>query len=240
MAETRPFLVDADAMLGRHPRRDVGGGTVEELLSALDRVGIAEAVAGSMTAWLHDPQRGNAQLLELLKDQPRLHPCWVMLPDSCGELGEDFAEEAVAKGVRAVRAFPRDHGYPLGGAEAGAVLRSLAAAGLPLLVDAPQVDWPTVESVAGAHPGLRIVVGAIGYRMLRQIAGVLDRHANVYLGTADLSSHCGLEWLVSRYGARRIVFGTGQPYRDPAEAVTRLLWSELGDAEVAAIGRGIL
>ncbi|HEX4813101.1 MAG TPA: amidohydrolase family protein [Nonomuraea sp.] len=240
MGETRPTLIDADAMLGRHPRRDVGGGTVDELLAALDRVGIAEAVVGSMTAWLHDPHRGNAQLLDLVKDQPRLHPCWVMLPDSCGELGEDFAEEAVAKGVRAVRAFPRDHGYHLDGTDAAAVLRAMATARLPLLVDAPQVTWPTVESIARAHPALRIVVGAAGYRMLRQIAGVLERNSNVYLGTADLSSHCGLEWLVARFGAGRIVFGTGQPYRDPAEAVTRLLWSELGDADVAAIGRGIV
>ncbi|MCF6471798.1 hypothetical protein FAF44_25875 [Nonomuraea sp. MG754425] len=240
MAETRPSLLDADAMLGRHPRRDVGGGTVRELLAALDRVGIAEAVVAGMTAWLHDPRLGNAQVLDLVADQPRLHPCWVMLPGGCDELGPGFVQEAVAGGVRAVRAFPRDHGYRLDGVEAAEVLRALARARLPLLVDAPQADWASIESIAAAHPELRIVVGSAGYRMLRQIAGVLDRRPNVYLGTADLSSHCGLEWLVARYGAGRIVFGTGQPYRDPAEAVTRLLWSELGDPDVAAIGRGIL
>lgn len=238
MSEGRPVLIDADAMLGRHPRRDVGGGTVKELLSAMDRVGVAEAVVGNMTSWLHDPHLGNQQLLDLVKGQPRLRPCWVMLPGSCGETGTpaDFVDAALKCGVRAVRAFPRDHGYDLHGPDTTAVLNALATVRLPLLVDAAQTTWGAVEQVALAHPGLRIVVGGLGYRVLRQAAGVLARTSNVHIGLADLSSHCGLEWLVERFGAGRLLFGSGLPWRDPAEAVTRLLWSELSDQDVAAIG----
>lgn len=239
MSEGRPVLIDADAMLGRHPRRDVGGGTVPELLAAMDRVGIAEAVVGNMTSWLHDPHRGNRQLLDLVKGETRLRPCWVMLPDSCGEM-TGFVDAALKGGVRAVRAFPRDHGYELAGPDTAAVLTALAAVRLPLLVDATQTTWGAVEAIAIEHPGLRVVVGGLGYRVLRQAAGVLARAANVHVGLADLSSHCGLEWLVERFGAGRLVFGTGMPYRDPAESVTRLLWSELEDKQVAAIGSGNL
>lgn len=239
MAEDRPVLIDADAMLGRHPRRDVGGGTVPELLAAMDRVGVAQAVVGNMTSWLHDPRRGNQQLLGLIEGEPRLRPCWVMLPDTCGEM-TGFVDCALDSGVRAVRAFPRDHGYDLAGPDTAATLAALASVRLPLLVDAAQTTWGAVEAIALAHPGLRVVVGGLGYRVLRQAAGVLARAANVHVGLADLSSHCGLEWLVARFGAGRLVFGTGLPYRDPAEAVTRLLWSELDDAQVAAIGSGNL
>ncbi|WP_336211996.1 amidohydrolase family protein [Nonomuraea sp. LPB2021202275-12-8] len=242
MSEGRPVLIDADVMLGRHPRRDVGGGTVTELLAAMDHVGVAEAVVGNMTSWLHDPERGNRELLGLLAGQPRLSPCWVMLPDTCGESGTaaGFADAAVQAGVVAVRAFPREHGYDLDGPDAAAVLDAVESVRLPLLVDAGQTTWQAVEALATAHPSLRIVVGGVGYRMLRQIAGVLDRTDNVSVGLADLSSHRGLEWLAGRFGAGRLVFGTGAPYRDPAEAVTRLLWSELAEGEVAAIGAGNL
>jgi hypothetical protein len=242
MSEGRPVLIDADVMLGRHPRRDVGGGTVPELLAAMDRVGVAEAVVGSMTSWLHDPARGNRELLGLVAGQPRLRPCWVMLPDTCGEMGSatGFAGAAVEAGVAAVRAFPREHNYDLASADTAAMLDAIASVRLPLLVDAGQTTWRTVETLALAHPGLRIVVGGVGYRMLRQIAGVLDRTDHVSIGLADLSSHRGLEWLAARFGAGRLVFGTGAPYRDPAEAVTRLMWSELGEAEVAAVGAGNL
>ncbi|PZG22654.1 amidohydrolase family protein [Nonomuraea aridisoli] len=240
MSEDLPVLIDADAMLGRHPRRDVGGGTAAELLAAMDRVGISGALVANMTAWLHDPARGNRELLGLVAGEPRLSACWVLLPDTCGEIGAGFAEAAVAAGVRAVRAFPADHGYDLAGPDVAPVLDALSSVRLPLLVDAGQAGWPVTEAVARAHPRLRVVVGGAGYRMLRQIAGVLDRAPNVYVGLADLSSHRGLEWLVERFGAGRFLFGTGTPYRDPAEAVTRLLWSELDDAQVAAIGGGNL
>jgi predicted TIM-barrel fold metal-dependent hydrolase len=45
-----------------------------------------------------------------------------------------------------------------------------------------------------------------------------------------------MEWLCDRFGPQRLVFGTGAPRRDPAEAVTRLFWSDVDDAAVARIG----
>ncbi|WP_406316739.1 amidohydrolase family protein [Streptosporangium sp. NBC_01639] len=242
MSSRGHVLIDADAMLGRHPARDVGAGTVAEALAGMDRFGISEALVGHMLSWLHDPRTGNRALLELVAGQPRLHPCWVMLPDTCGEMGTpaEFVTAALEGGVRAVRAYPVDHGYDLAGVDAAPVLDAVAEAGLPLLLDAAQTTWPQVEAISAARPHLAIVVGGLGYRVLRQAAGVLARTENVHLGLANLSSHCGLEWLVERFGEKRLVFGTGAPTRDPAEAVTRLLWSELGDGAVAAIGAGNL
>ncbi|MGW0805712.1 amidohydrolase family protein [Nonomuraea sp. NPDC002799] len=236
------MLIDADAMLGRHPRRDAGPGTVTRALADMDRFGIAEAVVSHTLSWLHDPGTGNRELLGLVAAEPRLHPCWVMLPDTCGETGTpaQFVAAALDGGVRAVRAYPADHGYDLAGRDAAPMLGAIAEAGLPLLVDAPQIGWPAVEAIAAAHPGLPIVVGSLGYRLLRQAAGVLSRTGNVYLGLANLSSHRGLEWLTERYGAHRLVFGTGAPLRDPAEVVTRLLWAELDDDAVTTIGSGTL
>ncbi|MEV1168914.1 amidohydrolase family protein [Nonomuraea sp. NPDC049784] len=236
------MLIDADAMLGRYPRREAGTGSITEALDRMDRFGIAEAVVSHTLSWLHDPATGNRELLRLVAGRPRLRPCWVMLPDTCGETGtpDEFVTAALEGGVCAVRAYPADHGYELAGGDCAAMLAAIAEAGLPLLVDAAQTSWPAVESVSIAHPELKVVVGALGYRQLRQAGGVLSRTGNVYLGLANLSSHCGLEWLVERYGVRRLVFGTGAPLRDPAEAVTRLLWAELDDDAVATIGAGTL
>ncbi len=231
-------LIDADALLGRHPRVDVGPGTPRQLLSRMDTVGIAAAVVGHTASWLHDPAAGNELVLELVADEPRLSPAWVMLPPHSGETGPvgKFVAAALERGVAAVRLYPADHGYDLAGGDCASMLGALAEAGLPVLLNAGQADWATVETVSTAHPDLSIVVGQVGYRTLRAMAGVLSRTDNVFVGLANLASHCGLEWLVARFGARRLVFGTGALERDPAEAVTRLLWSELDDAAVVAIG----
>jgi predicted TIM-barrel fold metal-dependent hydrolase len=231
-------LVDVNAMLGRYPRADVGTGTVEALLARMDHVGIAAAIVGHTMSWLHDPATGNRRVVELVRDQPRLAPCWVILPHACGEVAPpaQFIAQAREHGVQAVRGYPADHRYNLAGADIAPMLEAITAAGLPLLVDIRQTDWSTVETVAGRYPDLPVIVCEIGYRDIRRVTGVLERTANVYLDLADLSSHCGLELLVDRFGAGRILFGTGAPVRDQAEAVTRLLWSELDDAAVAAIG----
>lgn len=233
-------LLDVDVLLGRHPRRDIGPGTVAALLSTMDRVGIGEAVVGHTMAWLHDPAAGNRQLIKEIAGQRRLRPCWVMLPDGTGELGtpDEFASDATLSGVAAIRAYPGDHGYDLAGPDAADMLEAIAGAGLPLLVDAGQTSWAQIESAAREHPRLPIVACQSGYRSLRRIAGVFERTDNVYLDMANFSSHCGVEWLVDRFGVHRLLFGTGAPDHDPAEAVTRLLWSGLSDDAVAAIGAG--
>ncbi|WP_344831759.1 hypothetical protein [Nonomuraea dietziae] len=111
------MLIDADAMLGRYPRRHVGEGTVAETLDRMDRFGIAEAVVSHTLSWLHDPHTGNLRLLDLVVGEPRLRPCWVLLPDTCGETGSAaaFTAAALEAGVGAVRAYPADHGYDLAG-----------------------------------------------------------------------------------------------------------------------------
>src|SRR5262249_21371978 len=159
---------------------------------------------------------GNRQLLDLIADEPRLRPCWVMLPDSCGEIGrpDEFAAAATIAGVQAIRAYPHDHGYDLAGPDAAPVLDAITATGHLLLVDAPQTTWPQVEAVATARPTLPVVVCKPGYRSLRRIAGILDRTANVHIGLSNFSSHCGVEWLAERFGAHRLLFGTGSPEHD--------------------------
>jgi amidohydrolase family protein len=237
-------LVDANALLGRHPRSPLGAATVAELLESLDRVGIAEAVVGHTASWLHDPAAGNRELTELLagSESGRLHACWVVLPGGTGELGspEELVAAALSAGAAAARAYPNDHGWSLTAPDADPLLGALAAAGLPLLVDAEQTSWTDVAACAGAHPRLRILVCGTGYRVLRRIAAVLDATGNVHIETSTLSTHQALEWLVGRFGADRLVFGSGAAPRDPAEAVTRLLLSDLDDAAVRAIGGGNL
>ncbi|HEX6683514.1 MAG TPA: amidohydrolase family protein [Candidatus Limnocylindrales bacterium] len=235
-------LIDADALLGRHPRSEVGPGTPAQMLARMDTLGIAAAVVGHTASWLHDPATGNELVLELVADEPRLSPAWVMLPPHSGETGPagKFVAAALERGVVAVRLYPADHGYDLAGRDCEPMLGALAEAGLPVLLDSGQAGWAEVESAAQAFPELSVVVGQVGYRRLRSIAGVLSRTGNVHVGLANLASHCGLEWLVEQFGAQRLIFGTGALERDPAEAVTRLLWSELDDAAVAAIGAGNL
>lgn len=233
-----PRLLDVAAALGRQPAHDVGAGTPAALLADLDRYGIAEAVVTHSLATHHDPAEGNARVLAEVADRPRLRPCWTVLPPTCGELpgGATLTAQARAAGVGLLTARPAPHGFDLDGPDMAPLLEAAAEYRLPLLVDVAHTTWAALERVAAAHPELWLILSDTGYRELRRLCGVLERHPRVLVCTANLSGHLALEFLVGRFGSHRLVFGTGQPVRDPGEAVTRLLWSELDDAAVRAIG----
>lgn len=235
-------LYDANCRLGGYPWGGVAGATVPTLLSTMDRLGIARALVSHTTAWRHDPAAGNRQVVADLEGQPRLRPCWVALPESCGELDkpESFVATALAAGVGAMRVYPNDHGFDLDDLDFACYAAAFAEAGLPLLVDLAETNWRAIEALAAAHPGLNVVVCQTGYRVLRRATAVLGRTERVHVDLSDLSSHEGLEWLATTVGPERLVFGTGGPLRDPAEAVTRLLWSELTDDGVTLVGHANL
>jgi predicted TIM-barrel fold metal-dependent hydrolase len=236
----RVSLTDVSVALGRQPRAEGGSVTVKQLLSTMDEFGISYAVVSNLASRWHAPAVGNRELVETLAGADRLHACWTVLPDVCGEVADpdEFVEQARAAGVVAVRAFPADHRYRLDGPDMTALHRALVRARLPLLVEASQTSWEAVEAVARRFDGHTLIVGDVGYRSLRSAAGALSRCDNLHLDISYLASHCGLEWLVGRFGAGRLLFGTGWPLRDPAEAVTRLLWSELDDDAARQVGGG--
>jgi hypothetical protein len=238
-------LFDVNAMVGRLPNEPAGG-SVDTLSVSLTHAGVDEAVVSHVRAWQQDILVGNDLVLTDLEHRPGMHPCWVAAPDTCGELGgtSRFVSAAQDSGVVAMRLFPEDHGYRLPGPDMTELLAALAEAALPVLVDADQTSWDDIEAAAKQHPRLCLVACTVGYRTLRRIAGVLARTSNVALDLSYLGTHMAVEWLVERFGAQRMLFGTGTPRRDPADAVTRLLWSELDDQAVRAIGsdnlRGLL
>ncbi|GAB3447361.1 amidohydrolase family protein [Actinophytocola sediminis] len=242
MTDQEVWLLDVAASLGRHPAHDVGGGTPAAMLAELDRHGIAAAVVTHSLATHHDPPAGNTRLLAEVAGEPRLHACWTVLPDTCGELpaGPELVALALASGVVMLTARPHAHGFDLAGPDLAPLLDAAAGHGLPVLVELGEAGWSTVERIAAAHPDLWLILSDVGYRELRRLCGLLARHPRVLVCTANLSGHLTLEFLVERFGAHRLVFGTGQPVRDPAEAVVRLLWSELDDAAVRAIGGGTM
>jgi predicted TIM-barrel fold metal-dependent hydrolase len=234
-------LIDCDSYLGRHPRRvDVGENGPEQMLREMDCAGIDVAIVAGYQARWHSPAIGNDAVSSVVASRPRLRACWAMLPDSCGEIppAAEFVAEARQRGVVAMRAYPVDHGYDLLGRESERVLHEMTRAGMPLLIDAEQAPWPVISELARRFDELPIVVCRVGYRTLRSAVAVLDVAAEVRCDLANLTSHGAIRWLTERFGAERLVFGTGAPVRDRAEAVAMLLLSEISASEVAAIGAG--
>src|SRR5690606_14898675 len=76
-------LFDVNAMVGPGATTADVAEDVSALLNRMDRLRIAEAVVVHTHAWRHDVATGNRLAVEQVGGHERLHPGWMVLPDTC-------------------------------------------------------------------------------------------------------------------------------------------------------------
>ena len=228
---------DLNVVVGPWATDAHAGWRADDAEGHLDRFGASIALVRHSFAVQYDAAEGNRRLLAEIAGSPRLLPAFVLGPLESGEHGpaELLPASLTAAGVRAVWLYPRRHGWDTSGPEATLLLGTLRRCGLPVFIDLDETDWRGLADLAAALPDLDIVVTGLGYRSLRQALPVLDRHPRLNVDLSYTAALDGIELLVGRYGADRVLLGTGAPIRDAAAPWFLLERSDLDRADRAAI-----
>ncbi|WP_410788508.1 amidohydrolase family protein [Kribbella sp. C-35] len=229
---------DARIVAGAHPASLLPPTDRDAIVAHLDRYALSGALVSSMASWLHDPIGGNAEASAVAHDlaDRGVLACWTAVPATAGELDSLTAlvDRAVDDGVAAFRIHPASHGFSP--ALLNGLYDALQTHRLPLCVDAAELSWPDLTTIATRFPELPIVVSNLGYRKLRELWAALVGHTNVFVDLVDFAAHQGVEWLAANGLADRLLFATGLGVRDPGESIVRLAWSGLDDATVRLVG----
>jgi predicted TIM-barrel fold metal-dependent hydrolase len=193
----------------------------EELLRKMDYYGIGEALVHHSLAEGYHPQTGNARLMDEIKDIPRLHPVWVAMPHFTGEFpAPDALREAMKEnGVKAVRMFPQTHGYSVSDWICGPLFDMLATYRVPLFIGSDQITPDNLHSVMVNHPALTVVLTHIHYNNTRNLYALLSNFKNLHLETIGFKPLEGIEDVCKKFGAERLIFGTGAPLYSGGAAV---------------------
>jgi predicted TIM-barrel fold metal-dependent hydrolase len=247
-------LIDGNAFIGRSNAGSLDGGdglTAEALLAEMDRVGVAEAVVYHIVGREYAPAMGNQMLVDAVRTHPRLHPAWIVLPPFTGE--QPPTDELVARmreeGVRVARMFPStdslDHRFAVREWCVGPVLAALEEAGIPLQLDyglfrRGEPPWDDIVEVCQHHPDLPVMLMDVQGRNNRTLYALLDRFEQLSIQTGGLNVHRGIEDVCLRFGADRLVFGSGFPGASMGAARFDLDRALVSEAERAAIGAGNL
>jgi len=243
-------IFDANCMLGRRSIHTPLGTpiTAPQLVAEMDRLGIGEALVYHGMALDGHPAEGNARLMREIDGHSRLHPCWVLLPN-IGEMPApaELIAQMKAQNVRAARLCPVRHRYLLTQANVGDLLAVLEAARIPLFVDFDMVrwseektDWRGLDDLCARYPQLPFIVVGEGMGAPRRVFPLWQRHHNLYLETSYYQVHQGLSDVAQRFGAGRLLFGSGLPERAPGPPLTLLRHDFLDDAESTAISGSTL
>lgn len=213
-----------------------------ELLERMDRYGIGKALVYHASAREYDPACGNDALRQELPATSRLLPVWVILPHHTGEFPppEQLAEQMKQHGVKAVRMFPgpAEQSFSMAEWSAGELLSFLEHYRIPLLLGANQLAWQELYQLCQSYRNLPLLLTDAGYRAARILYPLLESCPNLRLETYSYKVNDGIADICRRFGAERLVFGSGMPVFSGAAAVSMIQYAEIEQEEKRKIAEG--
>ena len=216
--------------------------TVEQCLEMTGRLKIAGALVRSEPDDLSiDIELANRLLFRACGSLPALVPCPVVVPDTAGDVppAREQVEAHVKAGAGAALIRPAVDHWDVAPWVADGLFEALADRRLPLYCLLRYISFAQVAEIAGRWPELPIVLAEIPYGSQRILYPLLTRFGNIHISIGPvLANHLGLEDLVRRVGAGRLLFGTGFPRFEPMMALSQFVYAELGGEDRAAIGAG--
>ncbi|MDO8684729.1 MAG: amidohydrolase family protein [Armatimonadota bacterium] len=239
---------DAHCYVGRYKTFKPGSFyKIDDLQRQMEYYGISEALITHSMSREHHPIDGNAAVLNEIIGKQNLHASWSLLPPASKELPPPgkLIPDMISKNVKAVKLFYGNYSFPISEWCIGELLDELEARRVPTFIDPDTelcnwdediFDWNSVDALCAAHPALPVILQEGRFRSSnRLLYQLLDRHANLHIELSGYWAYHGIEFITREFGARRLLFGTKMPFRDPACAIAQLSYSDIPDEDKALI-----
>jgi uncharacterized protein len=215
-----------------------------DLMAKLAPAGINKALIWHSLQLDYSPQEGNRILADDLAGRGDVYGCWAIVSPQTREIiDHDFFDRMRSNRVVALRAFPDKHNFIMDRVVFGKFLDEVSERRIPVMVSAETgMNWNSIQALLRDFPKLTCVICDLGsWGVDRRTWPLLEYFPNVYIETSYLSlAACGLQTTVAKYGAQRLLFGTGFPYRSPHASVLDLVHSEISEQDKHLIARGNL
>jgi len=216
--------------------------SVDDLLVVLDDARTPEALVSHFASLHYDPAQGNELLLGSVESREGLWAAVVLTPDTRGELDADEClKQMLNRKARAARLFPRSHSFGLQEWLSGPLLSAMERRRLPLILQHSEQGWAEIRSLCLAHPALPVLVEGTGKKILydnRVFYQLLADCPNFHLELHNLTNYLGVEDIVSRFGADRLIYGSYAPVNEPAAAQMVVTHARVSDGAKKQIAGG--
>jgi hypothetical protein len=241
-ARARLGFLDCNLWIGRprHPEFAAGFDLIT-LRQRMARYGIRGGVVSHLAAKDYGPAWGNAEVLSAIAGTG-LYAGIVLVPESL-EKGRGYLLEAISRGARLVRLFPTTHNFSLRSWCCGSLLGGLADLRMPLVLWHTETSWEEIRSLCEAYSGMPLIIEGTPRKILyydRLYYPLLERYPNLHLELHNLVSYLGIEDIVSRFGARHLLFGSYMPIYDPNAAMMQVTHARISEEDKVRIARANL
>jgi len=210
--------------------------TAKDILDEMDGLGIKKAVLRHTAQYHVSPVYGNLLLNKEIADQQRLWGCWAILPPHTGEvIKNNFFARMKENRIAGLLAFPERNRFLLNRITFGSFLDELTERKIPLFLTIGEggLNFASLYELLDDFPALTCILCNIGiWGVDRFTWPLLEKFPRFYLESSLLSlEEGGVEATIKRFGAERIVFGTGFPERYMEAPILQLLHAEIPEAD---------
>lgn len=233
------FICDGHAHMGPYFNFLVNeDGSPEAMVKAMDRLGIDVSIISPHIAITCDYREGNRYAYEAAEKFPgRLVPFVVVNPNSpIAEIEEEIARWD-DRGIRAFKFHASLHGTDTMNPGYAPAYEYADAHSLPILSH----SWTgeggrtkVIETLCERYPNVQFVNAhsSSGWQVIDEACELAERFDRVWLDlTGSRLVYRGLERMVGRIGADRILWGTDSPFIDPRPALGRMLCADVPDED---------
>ena len=236
------MIIDANAYWGRWGVRTGGVADVDEFLRSMDTHEIDVACVTSLRGLIDHTARGNAEIFDLVAGHPDRFRGVVCVNPKLGaaRIKEDV-ERIIAHGIRCVRIYPAFHNYALSDADLmGPLMHAVEAPRLIVYVTMGLMPYPSmspkaVEDLAARHKNVPFVLCGVNYREYYELIHLMAKADHVYMELSVYQRVEGTRDLVERFGAGRILLGTGYGLFYPGIGLTKVRTARISEEAKAQI-----
>ena len=234
----------------RHSKDPAAPWSAHDVLRWMDHCRIDGALVVHTLTHQYDPVYARARLAaEIAPAADRLFPVWAALPPDAGDFEprpEELLDAMARADVRAVKLFPKSHAYPFSPVVLGPTLRALEQKHLLTLIDFAELPEGTTAAFSALHemldafPALPVLLQRARWGMQRLVTALMARHENLHLEFSSYQISRGIEEYVRRFGAERLLFGTGLPAMSAGAARAYIDYARVPDDAKEKIAGGNL
>jgi predicted TIM-barrel fold metal-dependent hydrolase len=222
--------------------------TANDLLKEMDYYGVDEALVFHSRQRDDSPDVGNEILLKEIKGFKRLHGAFAVLPLQTGEIGglEEILGKMREGNLRAFRAFPSEHRFLMSKTALGPIYEFMVERNIPLMISISESSggmsgWRLIEKILSDYPDLTLIVTEHGsWGQDRYFRPLIEKYENLYLDISRYELDGGISDFCAKYGAEKLLFGTGYPWWNPGGPILMLAQADITGREKEMIASGNL
>lgn len=223
-------------------RRVVNPGSffeIEELKKRMDRYGIGKALVYHAMAREYDAVVGNGMLINEITGEECFYPMWAVMHHHTGEFPPPdlLIKQMKKNSIKAVCIFPApmDQNFSIAKWNCGELFTVLVKHAIPIFIGMDQISFDGIYDLCNSFPKLKVVLTGVNYRIDRNVHALLNQLPHFYIEISGYKTHNGIEEMCEKFGAGRLMFGSGMPLYSGASAVSMINYARISEKEKSMI-----